>query len=105
MSIENGLPTDTDLMMEARYYADEISRGTKGVSRAKTLALADGFRICDRQRAEATIRAQTAEAALRSHPPLSAEDKRLILEWLREGESSEAVLVVCRVLKNLIGGG
>lgn len=84
MSESNGLPNDTDIIMEARYYADEIARGTKGVTRGKSLALADGFIICDRRRAEQTIRAQTLEAKL-----LAAEAKveamTELLMWLDNG--------------------
>ena len=52
-------------IMEGRHLADMFLRTTRGVTRAKALSLAEAFRLCDQQRADAmsetfALRAQLA---------------------------------------------
>ena len=72
------IDTNATKVMTARYIADEIRRGSDRCTLKATRALAEGFDVCDRQRA-----AHAREAmALRSHS-LSAEDVEA-LEWFVE---------------------
>ncbi len=62
---ETGLSQDTMAMMEARYIADEVRRGSLARTRKAVVSLAEGFAICDRQRAalHAEVRALRGEIA------------------------------------------
>jgi hypothetical protein len=46
------LDTDATKVMAARYIADEIRRGSTSTTIKAARALAEGFDVCDRQRAE-----------------------------------------------------
>ena len=52
--------TDAAKVMTARYIADEIRRGSTRTTRKAARALAEGFDVCDRQRAEANRRRMDA---------------------------------------------
>lgn len=51
MEREQLVSADDDAIMQARYFADMITRGAK-VSHKNVRVLATGFAVCDRKRAE-----------------------------------------------------
>lgn len=63
--------SDADLIMLARYIADQVRLGKKSLSAGERRALADGFRACDAQRAEFARAKQDAEAKLATASPLN----------------------------------
>jgi len=89
--------SDANLIMQARYIADQVRLGKKTMSAGERLALADGFRACDAQRAEFARAKQDAEAKLAStkspldEPAIEVAEAEDLVEQLGDWLNHEAM--------------